>query len=161
MLRAKDVMQTRITRVGADDPLVSIHRLFCDEEISGAPVISETGEVLGVVTIRDLLKERRETIDNPDRNTPPAIDFFRDELVLDHPLQRAAAGDLFDRLTEETASDVMSPEVISVEPEAPVSEVAEKILENRIHRVLVLDPAQESGALVGIISVFDLVQVLA
>jgi len=42
-----------------------------------------------------------------------------------------------------------------------LTEVVEKIMENRIHRVLVLDSGEHGGSLVGIISVFDLVQLLA
>ena len=55
----------------------------------------------------------------------------------------------------------MTADVVSVGPEATVREVVEKIMENRIHRVLVLDPGEHGGSLIGIISVFDLVQLLA
>ncbi|MBW2293316.1 MAG: CBS domain-containing protein [Deltaproteobacteria bacterium] len=134
MMRAKDFMQTRVTRVSPDDPLVSVHRLFCDEEISGAPVVADTGEVLGV---------------------------FRDGVAADPAEARSTDGGSFDRLTSCTVSDVMSPEVISVGPDSPLTEVVEKIMENRIHRVLVLDSSEHGGSLVGIISVFDLVQLLA
>lgn len=158
MLLAKDIMQTRVTQVGADDPLLSVHRLFCDEEISGAPVVADSGEVLGVVTIRDLLQNHRDGIDCPERN----LEYFRDGLAADLPEARSTDGDTFDRLTSSMVADVMSPEVISVEPDSSVTEVVEKIMENRIHRVLVLDPAAgRGGSLVGIISVFDLVQLLA
>ena len=156
MMRAKEFMQTRVTRVGPDDPLVSVHRLFCDEEISGAPVVSETGEVLGVVTIRDLLQNHREGIDCPERN----LDFFRDGVSMDPTEARSTDGDSFERLTSATVAQVMTPDVISVGPESELGEVVEKILENRIHRVLVLDPSERGGSLVGIISVFDLVQLL-
>jgi len=157
MMRAKDFMQTRVTRVSPDDPLVSVHRLFCDEEISGAPVVADTGEVLGVVTIRDLLRNHRDGIDCPERN----LQYFRDGVAADPAEARSTDGDSFDRLTSCTVSDVMSPDVISVGPDSPLTEVVEKIMENRIHRVLVLDSSELGGSLVGIISVFDLVQLLA
>ena len=157
MLRAKDFMQTRVARVGTDDPLVSVHRLFCDEEISGAPVVSDTGEVLGVVTIRDLLQNHRDGIDCPERR----LDYFRDGVAIDSTDARSTDGDSFERLTSSTVADVMTADVVSVGPEATVREVVEKIMENRIHRVLVLDPGEHGGSLIGIISVFDLVQLLA
>ena len=40
-------------------------------------------------------------------------------------------------------------------------EVVELVVVNRIHRVFVQDPPQPSGTLVGIISLFDLVALLA
>ena len=157
MMRAKDFMQTRVTRVGVDDPLVSVHRLFCDEEISGAPVVAETGEVLGVVTIRDLLRDHRDRIDCPERS----LDFFRDGVAIDSTDARSIDGSGFERLTSATVQEVMTSDVISVGPEATLSEIVEKIMENRIHRVLVLDSSEHGDSLVGIISVFDLVQLLA
>lgn len=156
-MRAKDIMQTRVTQIGPDDPLLSVHRLFCDEEISGAPVVSETGELLGVVTIRDLLRETREDAETPDRS----LDYFRDDLSSDGPDRGVSDDALFDRLTTTTASDVMSPELVSVAPDAEIPEVVQKILENRIHRVLVLEPTERGNSLAGIISVFDLVQLLS
>jgi CBS domain-containing protein len=156
-MRAKDFMQTRVTRVGCDDPLVSVHRLFCDEEISGAPVVSDTGKVLGVVTIRDLLRNHRDEIDCPERS----MEFFRDGVPIDATEARSTDAGSFERLTSTTVQEVMTPEIISVGPEASLGEVVEKIMENRIHRVLVLEPGEHGGNLVGIISVFDLVQLLA
>ncbi len=52
MKTAKDIMQTQVVSVGSDDPLPSVYRLFADEEISGAPVVDESGTVVGVVSIR-------------------------------------------------------------------------------------------------------------
>lgn len=156
-MRAKDIMQTRVTQIGPDDPLVNVHRLFCDEEISGAPVVSETGELLGVVTIRDLLRDHRDGIDAPDRD----LEYYRDDHAPDRPRRRSTNDELFDRLTTTTAADVMSPEVLSVEPDAEISEITRLILENRIHRVLVVERTERGTALCGIISVFDLVQTLS
>ena len=156
-MRAKDIMQTRVTQIGPDDPLLSVHRLFCDEEISGAPVVSETGELLGVLTIRDLLRDHRDGIDAPDRT----LEYFRDDHTPERPRRRSPNDELFDRLTTTTAAEVMSPEVISVTPDADVSEITRLILENRIHRVLVVEPTERGKSLCGIISVFDLVQVLS
>lgn len=159
-LRAKDVMQTRVTRVGANDPLISIHRLFCDEEISGAPVVSDAGDLLGVVSMRDLVSARRDELENRDRGEADMA-FFRDEIYFDHPMSRDLGSESFDQLTELTASDVMSPEALSVPPDALVSDVAELILEHRVHRVLVVEPGETGDSLIGIISLIDLVQILA
>jgi CBS domain-containing protein len=156
MLRAKDVMQSRVTQVGETDPLLSVHRLFCDEEISGAPVVGETGDVLGVVTIRDLLRDHREATDRPANE----LHYFRDGLMVDFMESRSTNPNDFDALACRTVEDVMSPDVISVTPDSPIEEIAERMLANRVHRVLVLDPSETGGSLVGIVSGFDLLQLL-
>jgi len=74
---ARDIMQTQVVSVGSDDPLLSVLRLFADEEISGAPVMDESGKVVGVVSIRDLMRATREEQENSFANS----DYFRDEFV--------------------------------------------------------------------------------
>jgi CBS domain-containing protein len=157
-MRAKDIMQTRVVTVGPDDPLLSVHRLFTDEEISGAPVVDNGRGVIGVITIRDLLREGRLDQEQDDRG----ISFYRQEIDLGVPPEWCSTERVFvERLSMKTAEDVMTAGVISVGPGADISEVVEKVVVNRIHRVFVQDPPQDGGALVGIISLFDLVALLA
>jgi CBS domain-containing protein len=54
--------------------------------------------------------------------------------------------------------DVMTTGVVSVDPGAPVPELARVMLDRGVHRVLVLGPA---GRPAGVVSVDDLLQVLA
>ena len=157
MPRAKDIMQTHVIKVGADDPLEAVHRLFTDEEISGAPVVNETGRVVGVVTLRDLLWGR----DEDDAGTEQSLDFYRGAENDDGSL--FADDERFTRpeIVGRKARDVMNEGVIFVRPDAPIQEIVETVLSNRIHRVLVIEPAEDGDALVGIISLFDLVALLA
>ena len=55
------------------------------------------------------------------------------------------------------AADVMTPDPISLGPDASVPDVARALCDNRVHRVLVVEDSQ----LRGIISSFDLVALLA
>jgi CBS domain-containing protein len=154
--RAKDIMQTTVITVGVDDPLSAIHRLFLDEEISGAPVVSDHGEVVGVVTIRDLLWDHCE-----ERNVEESdLEYFRGYVNVDVEDLRSHGETYVARLAERVASDVMTSRVVSVEPEASVSEVARVVQEHMIHRVLVAEPGEKGWSLSGIISLFDLVALL-
>ncbi len=155
-LRAKDVMQTRVTRIKSDDSLVSVHRLFCDEGISGVPVVDETGDVVGTVTIRDLLNNHRDELDCPERD----LAYFRDDFAAESTRTRTASCDISEWLINNTASDIMSKEIVSVSSDAPLADEVEQMTENRVHRVLVLDRKTAYGRLAGIISVFDLIQLL-
>jgi CBS domain-containing protein len=51
----------------------------------------------------------------------------------------------------------MTKEIVRVSPEATLREVSRTMLKQRVHRVLVV----AQGNLVGVISTFDLVRVLA
>jgi CBS domain-containing protein len=154
---AKDIMQTQIVSVGLDDPLLSVYRLFADEEISGAPVVDESGKVVGVVSIRDLI---RATSDEQENSLVDA-DYFHDGLVNSKESWLMAGEDFEETLSHRVVSDVMTADVISVTPDAPIREIVHRILTDRIHRVLVVDRRGDEDALVGLISLFDLVALLA
>ena len=53
------------------------------------------------------------------------------------------------------ASDVMTPTVLTVVPETPVSEIAQRMLERRVSALAVVDP---KGAIVGVVSEGDLIR---
>ena len=154
--KAKDVMQSRVVKVGVDDPLLSVHRLFVDEEISGAPVVNEQGDVVGVLTIRDLLRDQRDE----EELAMGELEYYRDGVNLERLGSPDHQQEAVESLTSRTASDVMTGNVIAVAPDAPIREIVELVLVNRIHRVLVLDSTEGGSSLVGIISLFDLVELL-
>ena len=53
--------------------------------------------------------------------------------------------------------EIASPKVISIEPSAMISEAARKMMDNRIHRLLVV----EDGETVGMLSTFDFIRLHA
>ena len=52
------------------------------------------------------------------------------------------------------AEDILSPDIVSLEPAAPVQEAVDLMLEERIHRVFVLDA---EGRPVGVLSTTDII----
>jgi len=145
-LSARELMQRHLVCVSPDDPLSSVQRLFFEEEIHGAPVIDDEERLVGVISSIDLLRAAADGLDSP------GLDAF----TSDPPGFPAAEGGLGDRLAGQRVSDVMSTDVVSVEADAPVSEVARALRENRVHRVMVLDRKRVCG----VISTFDLVALL-
>ena len=77
-LRARDFMQSDVLAISAETLLPDIHRLFVQEEIHGAPVIDDDGNVCGVITSLDLLRPGADDVDS-DRLT--AADIMTREVV--------------------------------------------------------------------------------
>ena len=154
---AKDIMQTQVVSVGSDDPLASVYRLFADEEISGAPVVDESGTVVGVVSIRDLIRATRDDHESSfvDSN------YFRDGFFEAGGSCLMSGDDFEETLSQRMVSEVMTAGVVAVAPDTPISEIVETILNDRIHRVLVVESRRGKDALVGLISLLDLVALLA
>lgn len=151
-LCARDVMETEIVTVTPDDSLIGVQRLFLDEEITGAPVVDETGKLLGVISVADVL---RAVAEEHDTGSMESV-YFRDLLEFAGPDWGALPNDFQDRLEQLRASDAMSSNPISVTPDTPIPQVAKTLRFHRIHRVLVTDGER----LVGIVTPFDLMQLL-
>lgn len=149
---AKDIMSTQVITVDSQDSLTDVYQIFADKGISGAPVIGDDGLLVGVVSIRDLLRVIEEEND-------ACIDesyYFRNYENWPRPDGPADIEDFQDRLGRRTVSEVMTNHVISVSPGTPAKEVAKLVRKNGIHRMLVL----EDNKLVGLVSLFDLIQLL-
>lgn len=130
-LRARDLMQAEPITLAADTPFRQIQHLFVVARIGGAPVVDESGVVVGNLSATDLLRALDQTLD--DEVDPGA-----------------------DRLDTLTARAMATPDVIWVTPEATLAEVARRMRAEGVHRVLV----GERGRLVGVLTAYDLLQAL-
>jgi CBS domain-containing protein len=149
---ARDVMQTQVVALSPDDPLHVAQRLFYEEGIHGAPVVDNSGMVVGMLTTTDILRAITET----KEVAPAEPGIYRDDLDSMLGAWNLAPEDFKERVQDVVVGDYMTEELVHVSPELPVRELARTLRENQIHRVLVL----ENGSLCGIVSTFDLVGLL-
>ena len=156
-LHARDVMKPSPMTVPPSMTLAELERTLLEARIGGAPVV-DAGRVVGLVSRSDIVKQVSVGQALADHL---AQDFYQDISGFAHGDEGQAPVDpsilVGTHLTTVTVKDAMVEQVISVSPDAPVSEVAYTMVENAIHRVLVM----EGEALVGIISSADLVRLLA
>jgi CBS domain-containing protein len=54
-MQARDIMSRKLVTVREDTPLNDAARLMVDRQVSGLPVVNDAGELLGIMTERDLL----------------------------------------------------------------------------------------------------------
>jgi CBS domain-containing protein len=149
---ASDLMERHVLSVSPETPLLDVHRLFVEEEISGAPVVDSAGLLLGVISTTDLLRAVEE-----ERDTALVeADYFRDILPYSAPDWASAPEDFQNRLADRTVEEIMTSGVISVTPDATAAEVARTLREHRVHRVFVV----AEGRMLGLISAFDVLQLI-
>jgi CBS domain-containing protein len=152
ILRARDFMQRDFISVAPHTPILTVHSLFVDKHIHGAPVIDAQDEVVGVVSAIDLLRIMRRELE-PGRTPSTSTYFWDGEAgLIDHT--ELPEGDALWRLL---VRDAMTKDVVSVDPECPINEVAQIMIERRIHRVLVMTGRQ----MVGVLTTFDLLFAMA
>ena len=140
-MKVKDVMTQDVKTVGFDTPLKDVARTLAEARISGLPVVSAAGRVVGVVTEADILyKERGQT---PQHGGLFGLLLSGDDLEAEA------------KLNARTAGESMSAPAITIGPGRPLAEAASKMLEERVNRLPVVD---DDGKLVGIVTRADLVK---
>ncbi len=155
MTRAREIMETDIITVTPETPLLQAQRLFLESEINGAPVVDESGNLVGVVSSLDLVRAVQEGYDTGAAYTDPI--YFRHDMEFSGPDWQNSPEDLQDRLADMTVDDIMVTELVTVSPDADVAEVARTMRDQRVHRVLVVD----GDRLAGLITTFDLIELIA
>lgn len=115
--------------------------------ISGAPVLGPEGRLLGIVSRTDLLEYLSDQAARRVRETRPPESAVADVLDDAEPARAWEAA-------APTVSDIMNPEVVTVRPETPVSDIARLMARHRIHRVVVTRQA----TIEGIVTSLDLLE---
>jgi CBS domain-containing protein len=111
--------------------LAEVQDLMLEHDISAVPVIDERGEMRGILSTTDIVREAGAGASDPfarSRISPPP----------------------------RCARDLMRRDVISVDENAPIAEAASKMTAYRIHRVVVL----RAGSPVAVLSTHDLVRAM-
>ena len=151
-LRARDLMQRDVLAVEPNMPLLSVYRMFVEQHIHGAPVIDDSGRVVGVISTIDLLRIIRKELE-PGRRTATSKSYWG-EASPDRLDQVTLSED--DQLWRLVARDGMSTEIVAVDPELPIADVAQTMLDCHVHRVLVMSEHRVEGVL----TTFDLLRAL-
>lgn len=144
-MQAKDIMTRDVATVPPDASIREAAKLMTDRRLSGLPVVTADGRIIGILTASDLL-HRVET------GAARRPSWFSSFFARPDELARQYAKDHGRKVHE-----VMSRHVVSVLENANLSEVADVLDRNGFKRV----PVTRDGALVGIISRGDLVRVLS
>ncbi len=152
-LNAADIM-TQPVQVARDTWSVKmLLDFFAGQRISGAPVIATDGALCGVVSVTDVL--RFENLADADKERMIGACGYSD-----YAGYELSPEDLH-RLTRDAdvncpVSQIMTPRIITVEEDTPVTQVARLLRQHRIHRVFVLQDQKP----VGVISTSNLLDVL-
>jgi CBS domain-containing protein len=131
-MRARDIMTSPVHVIWRNAPVESAAELMAAASVTALPVVDANGELVGMVSEGDVLRQRVP----PD---PTA-----------HLLRPAEpAGD-----RPATVGEVMSGDPLTTEPEADVADVADTMLRHDVRSM----PVLVDGAVVGIISRRDILR---
>jgi CBS-domain-containing membrane protein len=144
-MNVSDVMTPNVLSVPPDASVAEAAQLMLQKRISGVPVINDHGSLVGIVTEGDFLR-RAET--GTGRRRPRWIEFF---------MGPGRLADEYVRLSSRKVGDVMTHEVWTVPPGAPLEQAVRLMERHNIKRVLVVD----NGKVVGIVTRANLLHAMA
>lgn len=151
-LRAHDIMHSNLLTAYEGWTIHRLAEFFIHRQISAAPVIASDHELVGVVSVSDIV--RFNTMDDEQRG-----DALRN-LYRDSCGQEINETDL--RAWVKTADrnctvhQIMVPEVITVDEQSPLPQVVGTLIEHHIHRVFVT----QDNKITGVITAMDALQAL-
>jgi len=126
----QDIMTEHVVTAKLDEPIKDVVHLMLRDRISGMPVVDDKNGICGVVTTTDLFK-------------------ILGDLMIDQTF-----GD-YDQMFKDRrikVQDVMTKDVVTIQPESPVEEVIKLSVYKGIHTF----PVVAEGKLVGILGKRDI-----
>lgn len=146
-MNVEEIMTKNIVSIKRNNTIDEIARVMVENKVSGLPVLSDGGYLIGIVTEGDLL--RREM-------TPRLPEFINilGAVIYYHGVERY--NEDFKKILAKTAVDIMTDDVITVKEGTDVGEVAKIMLDNNIKQIPVVDGSK----LIGLITRADIVKLL-
>lgn len=149
-LLAREIMTPSIKAVPQSWTMDKLARFLTDNEIAGSPVTDDSGDIIGIVTLKDIT-EFRWNASRPETEARLTEDEAREARRL-----RMVIYEGMGKLPVEVR-DIMTPILLSVDEATPVRDIAKTMMKEHLHRIFVtLD-----GKITGIITTYDLLKIIA
>lgn len=144
-MEASDIMVAKVVTIGPNASVRDVANLLLNEHISAVPVVSEDGNLLGIVSEGDLMRRAEVGM---ERHRSWWLKMLSSDEALAAEFVKANA---------HKAADVMTRDVITANPETQVCDIASLMEKSSVRRV----PIVKDGKVVGIVSRANLLQALA
>lgn len=140
-------MTREVITVTTETSVKELARTLTANSISGAPVVDDAGNIIGIVTESDLVDQNKKI------HIPTVISILDSFIFLESP----------DRMDQEirkiagaVVADIYTADVVTVTEQTPVDELATIMSERNIHTLPVLN----NGKLTGVIGKKDIIKTI-
>jgi CBS domain-containing protein len=147
--RVAELMTREVVTIHQDADVRELEQLLLARQVHGAPVVDDSGALVGVVSQSDLLAWHFST------GVSGAAFYDYANLLVggDEELRPLEFGEARDT----PVSELMSRDVHGIGPDAPIAVAAATLRRLRIHRLIVMD---EASRVIGIVSALDLLRAI-
>lgn len=155
-LTAEDIMQRDVVTITRGNTLRDAMSLLTENHVTGLPVMDEQSRCIGLISATDILNFEQEHCDETDEGNSDVAQYYDPETEQWESIRLSAFA--LEEFGDVRVEEVMASDLIWIERDSPIQEVALKMFEAGVHRVLVLD---EQNRLYGIVSATDFVRLIA
>jgi predicted transcriptional regulator len=148
MLTAKELMSKKVITVTSETPVRELAAILTENKISGVPVIDNQSEVIGVVTESDLIDQNKKV------HIPTVVAILDSFIFLESPEKMKNE---LKKMAGIKVEDILAHEIITVQQDTPLDEIATLMAEKKVHTLPVLDGKK----LVGVIGKSDIIRTIA
>ena len=148
MLTAKDIMTKDVVTVTPDTSIEELASRLVKNEISGVPVIDDSGSLYGIVTENDLISRNKRL------HIPTVISFLDAAIYLESSKKFEEE---VKRVSATRVGDICSRKVVSITEDTTVVDIATIMDEKKVHIL----PVIRNGKVVGIVGKRDIVKAVA
>lgn len=147
---AYEIMTPSIKAVPQSWTMDRLARFLTDNEITGSPVTDETGEIVGIATLKDITEFRwnANRSDTDTRMTPEEEQEAR--------RLRMAIFEEMGKVPVEVR-DIMTPIVLSVDEQTPVRDIADIMMREHLHRIFIT----KDEKITGIVTTYDMLKLIS
>lgn len=152
----KDAMTKYVITLSPEETIRDASEKFAMKNISGAPVVDESGKVVGILSEADILHMLGTYYtQNNVVFLPTPFDLI--EIPFRQVITFTEAKVALEDISKKKVKEIMKKNVITVTSDAPVEYAAELMIEKKVNRL----PVIEKEKLFGIITRGDIIKVLA
>ena len=153
-IQAGQIMTVPVQTVYEGWSVKRLMKFLGENRISGAPVIASDGELVGVVSISDVV--RFENLPAKEKVSVSSMNCYNE--YVGYQLSESELKAMIEHADENcTVNQIMTPSVIAVSLETSLPEIAALMREQNIHRVFV----QNQNRVVGVVSTSNVLGVIA
>ncbi len=157
-MKIKELMAEDITTLKVSETLEQAAKKLIDKGVSGAPVVDDDGNVVGILSETDILMHLKTIVDNEVgmrylSDTTHSLSLFVMLAERDHEVRE----NIFKRLRAAKVEKAMTSDVITAKSSATIETVAALMIEHNVNRIPIVD----GGRLVGMVTKSDFARYVA
>lgn len=151
-MKIQDAMEKEVIKFQVDDRIVDVAKSLRENKISGAPVVSKDGKLVGIISEGDIM--RLLEVHSPHINLilPAPLDLIELPVRMKYELDEIAED--MNKAASLLIGEIMTKKLVTISPDKDIADAAQLMDTHNIKRLPVVD---DNGKMVGIVTRGDII----